>query len=75
MNKSEILDKANNIISEKKYIETCIKANICPECGEELKSYRRDEISEWWDIVECPTNPNHYQTSKYDCFDDDDGGY
>ena len=67
----EILNKANKIITEKEYIETCVKANICPECGEELKSYRKHGTGEWWDIVECPVNSNHYKTSEYDCFDDD----
>lgn len=71
----EILNKAKNIISEKEYIKTCIKANICPECGEELKHHRKDNGNEWWDIIECPVNSNHYKNEKYDCFDDDDGGF
>ena len=72
---NKILNKANNIISEKKYIETCVKANICPKCGEELKSHRKHGTGEWWDIVECSANSDHYKTSEYDCFDDDDYGY
>ena len=68
----EILNKANEIIAEKEYVKTCIKANMCPECGEELKSYRKDEGNEWWDITECSVNTKHYHESKYDCFDDDD---
>lgn len=67
----EILNKAKNIISEKEYIETCVKANICPECSEELKSHRKHGINEWWDILECSVNSNHYKISEYDCFDDD----
>lgn len=68
----DILKKAQSIIDEKKYINTCITANICPECGEILKSYRKGNSSEWLNITECSINPNHYRIEDYDCDDGDD---
>lgn len=40
LTKEEILAKAKSILKldEKEHIETCLKAGICPECGEPLKS-------------------------------------
>jgi len=36
MTKEEILAKATAILSEEEYVNTCIKAGICPKCGTPL---------------------------------------
>lgn len=42
LTKSEILAKAKDIVQkqeeEKEHIDICVKARICPECGEDLNS-------------------------------------
>ena len=51
MTKNEILEKAKTVLEEKKrrgdekrreilYIETCLSAKICPECGRDLRSWK-----------------------------------
>ena len=33
----EILNKAEKILKEKEYIDMCLSAHICPQCGDKLK--------------------------------------
>lgn len=48
MTKQEILEKAERIIAEKEkndieYVRTCVRADICPKCGEEIELYELNQ--------------------------------
>ena len=62
MNKDEIYQKAKAInlakLQNEEHIRECIEANICPECGEELKTYEDDDLN---DITECSVNKEHFK--------------
>ena len=56
--KKEILLKANKILQERDNIETCIKANICPDCGELLETkIESDTVYEF----QCSIDNNHFK--------------
>lgn len=81
INKEILLDKANKIIEknnkEKLLYNTCIKANICPKCGENLiredyelydkpKKFLFIKIKghDWDYRVFCSKNKSHYEDKE-----------
>jgi len=82
MNKDEVFTKALNILAkkeqEKKHVHVCVRANICPECGEELKSLdyeERRKLSENKYISDeqliCSKDITHYNKKIYYPDDED----
>jgi predicted RNA-binding Zn-ribbon protein involved in translation (DUF1610 family) len=78
MEKEKILQKAKDILAkknkDKEHIEICVKAGICPECGENLiernVTAQERERQNIWTVTECSKNNKHYQEKEY--FDDND---
>ena len=66
MTKEEIYQKAREIndrkLQDRLHIRECVEANICPECGEELKTYEDDDLN---DITECTINNEHFRQVKF----------
>jgi len=81
LTKPEIFKKAQEIIKNRKeeqqHIDICIQANICPECGEILKS----EFHGQWitiEIKKCPSCKFKYKLSNLGCAGygmGEDGGF
>ena len=80
MHKNEILKKARQILeirnNENIHINTCVKADICPECGENLVKreatileYKNESVRS---VVECTKDIKHYQIKEYFYDNNDD---
>lgn len=72
LSKEEIFQKAKSINDEKeinrRHKKECLKANICPECGEVLKKYKDEDYS---NVTECSFNLNHYRSILYHHYDNE----
>lgn len=55
LTKEEILNKAIHINNSINYVKICLEANICPECGDTLKSKRDcdEECEVSWLLIYC----------------------
>jgi hypothetical protein len=52
------LEKANRIKQHQKEVDTCVKAGICPVCGEALKSIDLDYVETL--VLCCSKDKSHY---------------
>lgn len=61
LTKEEILEKAKKILDLKNHEKVCLKANICPECGKNLKKTNHSSWKEGfsWSILECECGFKH----------------
>jgi hypothetical protein len=51
---NKILQKANQVLKQKEYIQTCFKAGICPDCGTSLTIIDDDDDPfEWLYCTGC----------------------
>lgn len=61
LSNKDILEKAEKILERKKYVSTCIAANICPDCGENLIDSGEDDYIE----LGCNNCGEEYKEKKY----------
>ena len=58
---SAALYKANELLRHKAELDTCIRANICPICGNQLETeYTRDYY-----IVSCNSKPRGFTDTQH----------
>lgn len=53
-------DKARQILQKKADRELCLRAGICPECGQELIKLKNRSINSTEYITKCPIFTSHY---------------
>ena len=56
----EILAKAMSIKNDKKRLKICLKAGICPICGEPLKKSIVFYSIDYDVLTKCSANKTHY---------------
>jgi len=73
INNDLILEKAKQILSDRKRTETIVSAGLCPTCGEELVHYNKVGEYDFITITgyKCNKDKSHYNNfTEY--YDDDD---
>ena len=72
-----IIENSNEFKLEKtiQFIKDCIKANICPKCGNQLKEWYKEENNDGdtdlFKGVECSHNKKHFSICTWADYESD----